>query len=558
MASQAVLVALSGSNRLAITTHFANALACKTIPGGTWDPRERRWTYPATAVTAKSITDTFPRAVWSEPAKVWQAQGEALRERPSYPDPATLPPIPMTTLAPRSYQLQAYHFFKEMPGAMIALDMGCGKTKVALDLVINRDCHTILTICPHSVIPVWPDEVEKHTPARVLVVPLDEGSVRKRITDMRRLMDLARARKERVMIVLNYEIVWRPGMDAELLRIPWDAVILDEVHRIKAPGGTISRFLSRLADRVPIRIGLTGTPLPHSPMDAYAQYRFLDKRVFGTSYADFKARYAIMGGFGGHTVVGYRDRDTFERSLHSIMFRVKSDDVQDLPEVTDTTRLFTLTPATRKVYDAVASEFAVALADGHLSAPHVLTRLIRLQQIAGGYAKLDRDVATGEEGALIQVGYEKQDLLADVLGDIDEQEPVVVICRFHADLDTVHHVAAALGRGSLEISGRRPKQLKEWQRGDAPILALQISSGGVGIDLTRARIAIVYSLSVVLSDYLQVRKRIHRPGQTRNCTYIHLVAKNTVEQKIYRSLAAREEVCESFLQLDRTPAATKG
>ena len=69
-----------------------------------------------------------------------------------------------------------------------------------------------------------------------------------------------------------------------------------------------------------------------------------------------------------------------------------------------------------------------------------------------------------------------------------------MFCRFHADLDAVHNAAKAAGFHSLELSGRRD-ELKRWQDGEAPVLAVQISAGGVGVDLTRARYSIYFSLS---------------------------------------------------------------
>ena len=63
---------------------------------------------------------------------------------------------------------------------------------------------------------------------------------------------------------------------------------------------------------------------------------------------------------------------------------------------------------------------------------------------------------------------------------------MVVFCRFHTDLDAVHEACDSMGYSSFELSGRRD-ELKRWQDGEAQVLAVQISAGGVGVDLTRAR-----------------------------------------------------------------------
>ena len=132
------------------------------------------------------------------------------------------------------------------------------------------------------------------------------------------------------------------------------------------------------------------------------------------------------------------------------------------------------------------------------------------------------------------------------LEDIGAEEPVVVFCRFHGDLDAVHDACKTVGYASLELSGRRD-ELARWQSGEAQVLAVQISSGGVGVDLTRARYSIYYSLSFSLGEYDQALSRVHRPGQTRSVEHIHLVARQTVDEKILRALEKRAEVIQAIL-----------
>jgi SNF2 family DNA or RNA helicase len=138
-------------------------------------------------------------------------------------------------------------------------------------------------------------------------------------------------------------------------------------------------------------------------------------------------------------------------------------------------------------------------------------------------------------------------LLRDVFEDIAPDEPLVVFCRFHKDLEAVSRVADERGRRSLELSGRMD-DLKRWQAGEAPVLAVQIDSGGVGIDLTRARYSIYYSLGFSLGSYEQSLARIHRPGQTRPVEYIHLLAEGTVDEKVMAALSQRANVVNAVLQ----------
>jgi SNF2 family DNA or RNA helicase len=139
----------------------------------------------------------------------------------------------------------------------------------------------------------------------------------------------------------------------------------------------------------------------------------------------------------------------------------------------------------------------------------------------------------------------KQKLLEDTLEDIGE-EPVAVFCWFHQDLDAVHDACRRVGCKSLELSGRRD-ELKQWQEGGAQVLAVQIRAGGVGVDFTRARYSVFYSLGFSLADYEQAKCRVHRPGQTRPVEHIHLVAKGTVDERILRALEKRRDVIDAIL-----------
>ena len=317
-----------------------------------------------------------------------------------------------------------------------------------------------------------------------------------------------------------------------------EGLLVHNSHRIKSPGGVASRYCSRLSDRVPQRLALTGTPMAHSPLDIYAQYRALDKSIYGTSYFRFKSRYAVMGGWNNQEIMGYQHQEEFQEKLYSIAYRVEAADVLDLPPLLTVTRMCELGPKARKLYRTLERDFIADLEEGRITAVNALSQLLRLQQVTSGYARTedDRDV---------EVDTTKAELLADLLEDMGK-EPVVVFARFKHDLEVVHRVARKLGRPSYEISGAR-KELSLWNEWGG-VLAVQIQSGGLGIDLAKARYAVYYSLGFSLGDYLQSRARLHRPGQKRPVEIIHLIAAHTVDEKVMAALAAREQVVESIMR----------
>lgn len=325
-------------------------------------------------------------------------------------------------------------------------------------------------------------------------------------------------------------------------------MLVHNCHRSKDPFGAFSKWLGSRAALFRQRIGLTGTPFPHSPLDIFAQYRFLDARIFGHSFVRFRTRYGIMGGWQGKQVVGYQREAELAECYRRIAYECR-EDVVSLPETVDAPHHVMLGPKAAKIYDRIADDFWARVDSGEVTAANALTRLLRLQQITGGAVGLDMD-STDRERRVEIVDDAKERALADLLSDLPAHEPVVVFARFRADLDAIHRAAADAGRSSGELSARR-RDLESWQAGESDVLATQIQAGGVGVDMTRARVCVYYSLGYSLGEYLQSRKRVHRPGQTRSVLYAHLIATGTIDEQIYRALERRQDVIESVLSARR-------
>jgi SNF2 family DNA or RNA helicase len=429
------------------------------------------------------------------------------------------------------------------------MEMGTGKSRVTIEAALAYRLDPILILCPLRVVEVWERQFRQYS-ADYAFLALDDRvkSVAAKLGKAREFIRWAEARRQPAAIAINYESARIAPFAEWALNRLWPLVITDESHRLKNNSGRTSRFAGRLALTARYRLALTGTPMPHNPLDVWAQYRFVDRSIFDITYTSFKARHAIMGGFQGKVPVGWRDLETLREKFFSVAFQVGAE-VLDLPPELDETYRTDLEPEGAKAYRAIEEDFITWLGEegAVLTITNVMTKLLRLQQLTGGMLP---DDAGGEH----QVDRSKELLLEDMLEDMAPTEPVVVFCRFRADLNAVWRVANRLGRLAGELSGSQSDQAA-WQRGgsqDPVILAVQIQAGNVGIDLTRARYAIYYSLGFSLADYLQSRARIRRPGQTRPVTYYHLIIRNTVDEYVMRALAKRQDLIESVLHEYRT------
>ena len=457
---------------------------------------------------------------------------------------------------PWDHQVKALDFIRDKPGAMLAMDMGVGKTKIAIDLMEEIEARRTLIMAPLSVVDhVWPREIRTHSRRQATIIPLGDQLPNVR-AKLKRAVDglaLATARKGPAMIIVNYESAYREPLGEWLKSQRWDLLIMDESHRLKSPSGKISRFASQLSDRSRRRLALSGTPMPHSPLDIYAQYRAVDKNIFGVHHQQFKNRYAefeiVAQKAPEHpgddpdiiqAVSGYKNLDELNRKFYSLAFRVTAAEVLDLPGAIETYTHVNLGKKARRLYDEMAVRFRAELDSGEIvTAANALVRLVRFQQLTSGFT-------VTSDGKTIEMDDAKTRALQDILQDLPRNEPVVVFARFRNDLDAIAETAEKMKRPHFEISGR-VKALEEWnQRGG--VLAVQIQAGGLGLDLTAARYCVYYSLGFSLGDYLQSVARLHRPGQTSLVDYIHLVAAGSIDEIIVDALADKEDVVNRILE----------
>lgn len=461
----------------------------------------------------------------------------------------------MTTVVERpplwSHQAGAIEFCIEKRASYIDAWMGVGKSRIAVELFREWRVKAAVILSPLRVIPAWEKQFHLFGQGDERIIAPQKGTSVKRAQAVKRTLEGG----GRVVVLLNYDIIRSEAFERLLTSRVWDALVFDEAHRLKSPGGKTSR----IAARIPAthRVALSGTMMPHSPLDVYGQFRALDKRLFGTSFVRFRSKYAIMGGYEGHEVVDYQNLDEMRERLASLTYSIPKD-VLDLPTSSHEVIDVELSPKARRAYQAMEDFLRVELDRGEVVAANGLVKLLRLQQITGGYIPVEDDTGEAE---LERVDTSKEVALASFFEDLPEKEPVVVFARFRGDLDAIHAAASKAERWSVELSGRR-NDLDEWQRGDlkmggvAPtILAVQIQAGGVGIDLTRAAYCVFYSTGFSLGEYLQARERLHRPGQERHVFYYHLVAKGTVDVRVNRAIENRKNLIEETLRelRERTP-----
>jgi len=514
---------------------------CQSLPGARWNNLACRWTCDFTPAAAWRINSHGLYAQNIQISKAALAFDSQLQKSHRH----FFYPTPVSRKQSWEHQTEAYGISYFLDASLLAMDMGTGKSKVAVDLVVNWDCKTILILCPTSVRGVWWREIERHAGRPISVCVLEKGTTKDKVHIADGALKMGAALRQPVAVVVNYESACMPNFAKFSLGMEWDCVICDESHRIKAHNSNVSKYAAKLGRRAKRRLCLTGTPLAQTPLDLFGQFRFLDPGLFGTSWHHFSNRYAIKGNpYIPQQITGYKNQKELQTRFRLISYRCKAADVLTLPEAAHEERTYKLSPTAQKAYRQIEEELIADLGTGVVTVSNALVRLLRLQQVTSGFLVED------DTDIVHRLDTGKQALLACVLLEDAGDDPFVVFCRFREDLRSVRAACEALGLRYGELSGTLKDGLTD--RGEMSpsidVLGAQIQSGGIGIDLTRAHYAIYYSLGFSLCEYEQSLARLHRPGQKRNVCYYHLIAENTVDRRVYAALRSRKNVIEAVLE----------
>lgn len=420
----------------------------------------------------------------------------------------------------------------KMPGVgILDMGMGTGKTATATVALEEVGARFVLVITPKAVIPHWVREVPVWGPKFSLVEPL-EGTMPKRLKVLEHALRVAR-NGDRVVVVTNHETLQSPKF-IDALDVPvGSGVVYDESHKLKSPRGKQSKASALIRVRFDHRIAATGTLTPNNPLDVWAQVRAIQRGVFDDRFFKFRARYAVMGGYQGKQPIGWQNIDHMAEQLAPWVYHVKSEDVLDLPPLTVQPVAYDLSAREMKQYQAFSADLVLRMDAGDVTADNALVKSIRQRQITSGFVPTDA-------GEIVELGTSKRDMFASILDGFSASEPLVVAACFTRDLDMVRSVCTSAGRGYCELSGAH-KEHETWRVAgpECTVLGCEISSGALGVNLTRAKHMIVVSQNWSLGDWEQLLKRIHRPGQTERTYVHHMVARGTVERRMVQAITTK-------------------
>ena len=446
------------------------------------------------------------------------------------------------------------------------MEMGTGKSKVLIDtigiLYGKGAINAVVIVAPKGVYRNWstkeiPDHMPDHIDTHVAV-----WSPAPRKQEKADLVKLFNTELDELKIFLiNVDAFSTPkGVKFTENFILGHQVLfaVDESTTIKNPKASRTKAITKLAKNTKYRRILTGSPITQSPLDLYSQTEVLDTNLLGyTSFYSFQNHYGevVNRYFGGRTVrqvVGYRNLDELSQKLDSFSYRVLKSDCLDLPEKLYIRRDVTLTAEQKKLYGELKELAITELANQEMvSVTNVLTQLLRLHQIVCGHIKSD-------DGTETPINNNRIDELIEVIAEM--QGKVIIWANYRQNiLEIVETLQGLFGADAVAsyfgdtTPDERDRVIKNFQDPDSPLRFFvgNTQTGGYGITLTEAQNVIYYSNNFDLEKRLQSEDRAHRIGQKNNVTYVDLVAKDTVDEKIVTALRNKLDLAQEVLGDDK-------
>jgi SNF2 family DNA or RNA helicase len=330
---------------------------------------------------------------------------------------------------------------------------------------------------------------------------------------------------------------------------------IDESTTIKNPKAKRTKNILEIAKLAPYRRIMTGSPVTRNPLDLYTQCEFLDPRHLDfSSYYAFRNRYAEMktmhvSGRSIQVVGGFRHLDELADSLKPFSYRVLKQDCLDLPDKIYMKREVQLTPEQKKLYEQMRKEALATLNGKTVTTMTALTQLMRLHQITCGHFAAD-------DGTVQEI---KNNRLAELLDVLEEIEGKAIIwAHYQHDVRNIYKLLEdKYGPGSVvhyygkTLPDQRDYAIKNFKENDRVRFFVGTpQTGGYGITLVQANTVIYYSNGYDLEKRMQSEDRAHRIGQKKKVTYVDLIAEDTVDNKIVKSLRKKINIAAEVMGED--------
>lgn len=436
---------------------------------------------------------------------------------------------------PMIHQRTGTEFCVRHPRLFNLSDMGTGKTATSLwacEYLFQRNIiRRVLIVCPLSVMGVWNDELFNIAPHRVATVLF--GSRQKRL-------DLLAQGTQ--FCIINHDGL--ATISSELANAGFDLIIADEASVYRNTKTERFKIFKRFTEKIYRLWLLTGTPAPTAPSDVFGLIKLVEGKEFNMSFGGFKE--LTMRKVSQFVWVPRNEANEIIYKLMKPAIRFRKEDCLDLPPLTYVNRACLLSAEQQKAFESMRKTMVMSRdGDSNITAANAAVMLQKLMQICCGVVK-DNDAEAHSIDCSPRLS-----LLQEIIEEAGNK--AIIFAPFKGVMENINKFLGEL-KISCEVvngdtsSGRREEIFSSFQRGSLEVLLAHPRTAAHGLTLTASSTIIWFGPIFSAELYSQGNARIHRAGQKKNCTVVHMGG-HALEWKLYEALSNKLKLQDRILEL---------
>lgn len=429
---------------------------------------------------------------------------------------------------PHGYQAFSTEFILKHKSAGLFLECGLGKSVITLTAIVELmynmfDVSKVLVIAPLRVADTtWQDEIEKWEHLKYLKLSKVLGSKKNRIMALYKKADIYTINRENVPWLVDfYKNDW-----------PFDMIVIDELSSFKSPSAKRFKALKKVRHKIKRIVGLTGTPAPNGLLNIWSQIYLLDEgerleRTF-TGYRNryFHPQKYINGVIPADYVINEDAEEKIYEKISDICISMKALDYLKMPECIFNKVMVELSEKDMKLYRKLERDLLLPFEDSDVDAKNAAVLSNKLLQMASG-------AIYDEFGDVKLIHDKKLDALEDLI-EAANGKPVLVYYGFKHDKDRI--------KERFEVEEiNTSDDIAKWNDGKIQIAICHPASTGHGLNLQEGGCTIIwFSMTWSLELYQQANARLYRQGQKHTVVIHHIIAKDTVDEKVIQALENKD------------------
>lgn len=402
-------------------------------------------------------------------------------------------------------------------------DMGLGKTFTGAEKMVRLGAKINLVICQKSKISDWVEHFKTYyfTSAFDTDTYYIHNLANKHEFELFIGATIKNAPSANIIGVINYELAFRRP---ELKTLKDFTLLLDESSMVQNENAKRSKFILKLNAKNVIL--LSGTPTAGKYEKLWSQCRLLgwdiSKKTYWNQYIETET--LDNEGYPITVVRGYKNVERLKRKLrqHGAVF-LKTEDVLDLPEQIDQT----IKIPTTKEYRKFRKDKIVTIGDNELVGDTTLTKMLYERQLCG------------------HLNADKLAAFKDLVESTEDR--LIVFYNFTAELHAMYSLDGVIDRPQSVVNGSY-KNLGAYEDASNSITFIQYQAGAMGLNLQKANKIVYFTPPLSSELFEQSKKRIHRIGQQKPCFYYYMTCSNSIEEKVYETLAMRKDFTDKLFE----------